>query len=60
MEAIHQARKLFVKCHQYEASLTEIDKQQLERDIQRFITIAIKEVVILVYVSVQHFGKRIF
>ncbi|CAG5120946.1 unnamed protein product [Candidula unifasciata] len=43
MEAIQQARKLFLKCHIHQTSLKDSDKQQLGRDIQRFISIAIKE-----------------
>ncbi|XP_005096660.1 uncharacterized protein LOC101848964 [Aplysia californica] len=43
MEALRQARNLYIKSHDYETSLSDVDKPQLKSDIQRFIAISLKE-----------------
>lgn len=40
---INQARRLYLKLHKHQASLTDMDKEQLNESINTFINIAIKE-----------------
>ncbi|XP_059177714.1 uncharacterized protein LOC131957032 [Physella acuta] len=45
MEAVHQARKLYIKKYQHcQASFSEEDKELLDVNIQRFIYVSVKEV----------------
>ncbi|CAL1528073.1 unnamed protein product [Lymnaea stagnalis] len=40
---INQARRLYIKLHTHQASLTDVDKEQLNGSINTFINIAVKE-----------------